>query len=266
MNYQKIYDDICKRGQERVLPEEIYVEKHHIIPRCMDGDNSKENLTILTAREHFICHLILARKLFPNHKGMWNALRKMLYYKRSYQDRYVPSGRIYESIRLEVNEKSKGSGNPFYGKSHTDATKQKIKDTRKRNSELGLYSNSTVGKHERTPEYREKISKLNKGKKRSDDVKKQMSESRKGESNHFYGKTHSEDAKKKIRAARKKQTFSEESKQKKIAALSRSPTRQSGEKNPYYGKSYEERYGEERAKEIRKKISEGGKRRYSKSK
>jgi hypothetical protein len=40
---------------------ECYVEKHHIIPRSLGGDNSKSNLVYLTAREHFIVHLLLSK-------------------------------------------------------------------------------------------------------------------------------------------------------------------------------------------------------------
>lgn len=34
-------------------------EVHHILPRCMNGDDSQSNLIRLTEREHFICHLLL---------------------------------------------------------------------------------------------------------------------------------------------------------------------------------------------------------------
>jgi hypothetical protein len=231
----------------------------------MGGGNEKSNLTILTAREHFICHLISARKLYPNNRGMWNALRKMLYYKRSYQQRYIPNGRIYETIRKEVNEKARGEGNSFYGKKHDESTKNKMRETRKIRKEQGLYIGSKVGKHERTQEMRMKQSVANTGKKRTDEFKKELSELRKGEGNVFYGKKHSEDSKEKIRAARKKQVFSDDAKEKQIAALKRSAMTQKGENNPYYGKTYEDRYGKERAAEIKKKISEGGKRRYKKS-
>jgi len=36
-----------------------YSEKHHIIPTCCDGSNDKNNIAILTAREHFLCHWLL---------------------------------------------------------------------------------------------------------------------------------------------------------------------------------------------------------------
>lgn len=87
MNYQKIYDDICKRGQERVLPKEIYTEKHHTIPKCLGGNNEKSNLTVLTDREHFLVHYILAEKLYPTHYGLYHALYLMCHTESIYQNR-----------------------------------------------------------------------------------------------------------------------------------------------------------------------------------
>ena len=59
--YKKWYDIIVENAQGRVLADNIYVEKHHIIPKCAGGDNSKSNIAVLTAREHFMCHLLLTR-------------------------------------------------------------------------------------------------------------------------------------------------------------------------------------------------------------
>lgn len=58
MNYEKIYNQIIERAKlsNRIKSKENYFEKHHIIPKCLGGDNEKENLVLLTAREHFICH------------------------------------------------------------------------------------------------------------------------------------------------------------------------------------------------------------------
>jgi hypothetical protein len=46
MNYKKIYDNLISRAKNRQLNE--YFEKHQIIPRCMSGDDSKDNLVELT--------------------------------------------------------------------------------------------------------------------------------------------------------------------------------------------------------------------------
>ena len=77
MNYTKIYNSLCERGKQRKKNNVIYYEKHHIIPEFMykkstrnlrhndgvlDGDpNDKSNICYLTAREHFIAHLLLCK-------------------------------------------------------------------------------------------------------------------------------------------------------------------------------------------------------------
>ncbi len=57
--YQRIYFSLCSRAKDRNLVE--YTEKHHIIPRCAGGTNTKDNLVKLTAREHYVAHLCLIR-------------------------------------------------------------------------------------------------------------------------------------------------------------------------------------------------------------
>lgn len=60
MNYIKIYNSIIKRSQK--LDRIGYTEKHHINPKCMGGNNDKDNIVALTAREHFICHWLLFKE------------------------------------------------------------------------------------------------------------------------------------------------------------------------------------------------------------
>ena len=57
MDYEKIYYSIINKAKNRMLNE--YMEKHHIVPRSLGGNNKKENIVSLTAREHFICHWLL---------------------------------------------------------------------------------------------------------------------------------------------------------------------------------------------------------------
>lgn len=66
MNYQKLYDKIIDKAKQR---EHTIGENHHILPKCLGGDNSKNNLVLLTYREHFICHWILT-KIHPTHSGI----------------------------------------------------------------------------------------------------------------------------------------------------------------------------------------------------
>ena len=129
MNYQKIYDDICKRGQVRILPKEVYTETHHIIPKCLGGTNEKSNLTVLTAREHYLVHLILARKLYPKNPKLWSAMHYMINRKSSHGFRYVGTSKNYEKIRIEVNLNRSGIKRSQEFKDNQSRTRTGIKRT-----------------------------------------------------------------------------------------------------------------------------------------
>ena len=57
--YSKTYYNIIDRAKSRTISG--YTEKHHILPKSLGGNNSKSNLVSLTAREHYICHLLLTK-------------------------------------------------------------------------------------------------------------------------------------------------------------------------------------------------------------
>jgi len=73
MDYQKIYDDLISRAksENRKKGEGVYYEAHHILPRCLGGKGNVScykthpNLVLLTAREHFIAHMLLC-EIYPN--------------------------------------------------------------------------------------------------------------------------------------------------------------------------------------------------------
>lgn len=100
MNYKKVYDSIIDRARDREI--QCYTERHHILPRCMGGDDSSDNLVRLTAREHYICHWLLARHY--NNSSLWFAFRSMNRSSKN-QKRYITS-RGYEEARIEANKAS----------------------------------------------------------------------------------------------------------------------------------------------------------------
>lgn len=59
MNYMKIYNDLVSHAKLQILPENTYVERHHIIMKSLGGSNDKSNLVTFTARQHYIAHLLL---------------------------------------------------------------------------------------------------------------------------------------------------------------------------------------------------------------
>lgn len=63
MNYLRHYNLLIDRARERKIVG--YVERHHVVPRCMGGSDDDLNIVSLTAEEHFVAHQLLA-KLFPS--------------------------------------------------------------------------------------------------------------------------------------------------------------------------------------------------------
>jgi hypothetical protein len=174
MNYERIYNQIIERAKSRQL--EGYIERHHIIPKCMGGTNDKENIINLTAREHYLCHMLLV-EIYPNEVKLKYALWLMTIGKRrnikcDYGVRV--NSRIYERLRLEhslrVKDKPKpeGFGKKVsisnLGKKHTLYTKQKMSCSKKSMSQ----------------ETKDKISLSHKGRKDTNNTKLKKSLSHKG--------------------------------------------------------------------------------------
>jgi hypothetical protein len=171
MNYKKIYNQIIEKAKNRVLVG--YKETHHITPRCMNGTNEKDNLVGLTAREHFVCHLLLTR-IYPNHKGLRLAVWNMCNAKRRYQGRYKPNSRLYEMIRTEYREHIKGENHPSYGRKNSDEVKQKMSEIAKERfqNKPGTFKGRT-----HSEDTRKKLSNNMKGKTQSNHQKDRVKES-----------------------------------------------------------------------------------------
>ena len=107
MDYTRIYNQIIERAQNRKL--DGYIEKHHIVPKCIGGLDVKENMVELTAREHFLCHKLLC-EIYPQNPKLWYALWLMAIgkQKRNYKDPYNFTSKEYERIKLEFIEHRKG--------------------------------------------------------------------------------------------------------------------------------------------------------------
>jgi hypothetical protein len=169
--YTKWYFNIINSAKTREIINEVYYENHHIIPKALGGDNSKENLVKLTAREHFICHLLLVKmvKTKAHRRSMSFALITM---KRSNGGGRKASinSKQFELARKIASENISGKNNPFYGK--TD-----------------------VFRGEKNPMYGKPCYyKMTEDEKET--WKKNISSSTLGEKNHFYGKNHTKETRK----------------------------------------------------------------------
>lgn len=118
--YSNWYHKIIANAKSRNLPKDTYAEKHHIIPRSLGGNDTKENLVLLTSREHFVCHLLLVKMTKDNFKHKMLAAVTRFQQARSYQYRALNSWE-YKKLRECANLARKGI-------KHTEEARKKIRD------------------------------------------------------------------------------------------------------------------------------------------
>ena len=116
--YYKWYKILTAQKDRNI---EGYTENHHIVPRSFGGSNKKENLVILTAREHFIAHLLLTKCTEGiNRKRMVNAYVLMAKCKDKNQERtYKVNANQYAVLKQESIKDKKLFR-------HSDETKKRI--------------------------------------------------------------------------------------------------------------------------------------------
>lgn len=147
MNYQRQYNLLIQRAKNRVITG--YSETHHILPRCMGGDDDSSNLVRLSAREHFIAHLLLVKI----HKGNLSLVKAVAMMcvgeKRRITNRLY--GKTRELFRIAQSEAQSGENNSQFGKKwiYNPLTKEEKKINTSEVPEgwkLGRYSNSELKK------------------------------------------------------------------------------------------------------------------------
>lgn len=101
--YSKWYYEIINK--RKCTTFDGYGENHHIIPKSLGGSDDNDNIVRLTAREHFVCHLLLT-KMFPTDKyktsKMVRAWCWMSWTKSNERD-YKINSRLFEKLRIKFS-------------------------------------------------------------------------------------------------------------------------------------------------------------------
>jgi len=188
MNYQKHYEILINLAKNRIL--DSYTESHHIIPKCIGGNNEISNLVDLTPEEHYIAHQLLV-KIYPNERGLiYSAIRmtgKGAYNRKTNNKLYGWLKQRRSELGQSDDHKLKnslahrGEKNHMFGNTHTDETKKKLSifntvkvmpgEVRKKISTAHLGREVLI-------ETREKISKIHAGKVTSEGTKRKISETK----------------------------------------------------------------------------------------
>lgn len=132
--YSRAYYSIIQKALLRKVSDDLYHEKHHIVPKSLGGSNDKNNLVRLTFREHYICHRLLVKMTFGDDRrkmacALWAMTRKTG--KRNYSSRqyslarniYIlhhPNTHLSEEKKIErgkkISKSMKGKSNPHAAK------------------------------------------------------------------------------------------------------------------------------------------------------
>jgi hypothetical protein len=111
MNYKKIYDNLIDRGRSRDFPLSEYGENHHILPRCLGGNDDCINIVRLTPEEHYVAHQLLC-KIHPTNHSLIKAAVMMIPNR--------PTNKMYGWLKRRFSEVQSlaitGTGNAQFGK------------------------------------------------------------------------------------------------------------------------------------------------------
>lgn len=201
MNYEKLYNSLIdsRKKLNRKKKFGTYYESHHILPKSLGGSNNKDNLILLTPKEHFVAHLLLWK--YTKTLQMTHALFFMSSNKKG-----KLSAKSYSILReqyaIDRTSQMSGENAPMFGKKHSEETKRKMRLSRKGQ----IFTDETKKKMSigrsgilHTEETKRKMSESKKGKpgtKHTEESKRKMSES-------SMGIKHTDEAKRKMSLARK---------------------------------------------------------------
>jgi hypothetical protein len=186
-----------KRNRENYT----YYESHHIIPKCFGGTEE----VLLTAKEHFICHLLLT-KMTDDYRMKFAFVR--ISHKSLGQERIKLTSNMYEYVKkcnsIATTQRSSGEGHWNYGKKHKPSTilkfkkpkteehKRKLSEARKgkepwNKGKKNVYSEETLIKMKKpkTEEHKKRLRESHLGKKLSEETKEKLSKAAKGKKRYF---------------------------------------------------------------------------------
>jgi hypothetical protein len=189
--YTRWYYNIINRAKSRSITG--YTEKHHIIPKSCGGSNDKVNLVKLTAKEHFICHLLLTKMVEGLYKTKMSFAVSLL--SRSKKLPGKINSKTYEYIK----------------RLHSEAT--------------SIVQKGVKEKYPVSKDTREKISKSLMGKKLSEEIKSKMRKPKSDEHRkNMLGRFITEETKKKLSdSALGRKASYETRKKQSISAMNRLP-------------------------------------------
>ncbi len=141
--YTLTYVKLCKKFSVRFIDKKTamkhftYVEKHHIFPKCLGliDPKVKENIIYVSAREHYILHLLLSKMFNCNIK--YKMLEALAVFQNDGNRNILTTSRRIEKVRKANSESAsiRNTGNQAWRHRPPDS-----EETRKKKSETAASS------------------------------------------------------------------------------------------------------------------------------
>jgi len=149
-----------------VFPIDVYCEKHHVIPKCAGGNMANPPIVKLTAREHFIAHLLLP-KFVGNilyKKKLIFALWGICNQNSGHQERTVVNSHTYKLTKEAFSKSISGENHWMKDSERRRKLSEKCMGRKLSDETKAKISKKFMG---RPITWKDKIGKSNKGKKRT---------------------------------------------------------------------------------------------------
>lgn len=203
MNYKEQYFKLInsRKFLNRQKSEKEYYENHHILPRCLGGGDGDDNLVLLTAREHFVAHRLLVKIYSGKERSKLSFGLFMMMAVNSHHHR-VFSSKQYEYAKQQMSLNCSGENSTWFGRKHSVEAKEKM-------------SKRMIGKN--NPQFNKRPWNFSKSKEDDSSIRQSIEtfkQNYKIENHPYFGKKRSEKVKKAISNAHKGKPKSESQKEK----------------------------------------------------
>lgn len=183
--YTKWYYSIIYTAlsQDRKKDNVNIFEKHHIIPKCMKGSDLKDNLVLLTPKEHYICHLLLC-KMVDENTDIWYKLLSAVSFFNAFNckmGRTKMNSKIYDTVRRKLIKYKKENYSYEADKLRREKISKTMLSKWLNDIEYKAMIIDRIRKVSKTSEYRQKLSEAmkkshqnpNRKRKQKSNIKKQ---------------------------------------------------------------------------------------------
>jgi len=104
MNYNKIYNNLIntRKSLKRIKSDEQYYENHHIVPVSLGGSDDDSNMVLLTAKEHWVAHCLLAKMSYDDKQNSYKMNQALVNIGRVIPESKRKSSRLYAFARKEI--------------------------------------------------------------------------------------------------------------------------------------------------------------------